>query len=347
MSRSVGDKPSDKSGIFPADFSTYWGFQHSPFHARIPVPGDFLLENQRALANRLMVAAQEGAPLVVIKGRDGSGMTTLARWLYDSLPVSSHMALLLAPGAAGVEPSALSSRILDSVKSLPGAPQGTIDPGLGLREQLLALAPAFDLMQRRGKRIAVILDNASFLSGEPWSAYFLAMLRQGELVDPVIQFFLFGCAADMDRLIAGWSRALIARSTSVTLPSPSDDSMHRWLRNRLVLAGLPEAKAVSIFSPSAVSRAVRSAQGSLTRLGRIAGAALIEAFLAGRRIVERIDVDAATNESPDSMAAGDHVGIHRKATREASDQGDGSTATFDKFKEDSEIPRLIDLVKSN
>jgi hypothetical protein len=305
-----------------------------------------LLENQKTLANRLLVAAQEGAPLVRIKGPEGAGITTLARWLYDSLPVSSHFALLLAPGAAGVMPSALTGKIIEAVKNLPGAPQNAVQPDASVRDQALALAPVFDLVQKRGKRIAVILDNAGFLSGEPWSAYFLAMIRQGELVDPVIQFFLFGSSTEMERIAAEWPRALQARSTAFNLSVPGDESMVRWLRNRLVLAGLTDTRAVSLFPPVLASRAVRAANGSLTRLGRIAGAALVEAFLAGRTIVERSDLDAvlsAGSETPGGADAGGSA--RRQRNRDLSRESDGNQGG--NVGEGTGIPRLIDLVKSN
>ena len=93
-----------------AGFAAFWGLRHSPFFGRVDVPARMLLESQRSTATRVLIAAQEGAPVVTIGGRDGVGSTMLARWLYESLPESTHHAMLLAPGAAGTDPSALTDR---------------------------------------------------------------------------------------------------------------------------------------------------------------------------------------------------------------------------------------------
>ncbi|MEY4631310.1 MAG: hypothetical protein RIQ81_1430 [Pseudomonadota bacterium] len=337
----------------PGDFSSYWGFRHSPFLTRVVVPASALLDNQKALAGRLLVAAQEGAPLAVVRGEDGAGTTTLARWLYDALPVSTHMALLLAPGAPGVEPAALSQRMVELMQAAPGNSAGEIAAGSSLRDQMLGLAPVFDWIRQRGKRLAVVLDNAGFLAGESWAAFFLSLLRQGELVDNVVQFFLFGGTSEMEAMSAGWPRALASRTSSFRLQSPADECLHGWLRTRLVMAGMSEARAKTVFSPAAAAGAVHAARGSLTRLGRIAGGALTEAFLAGRKTVEVQDVEAVLNDTTDRVqpasgaVRGQRQHVSSRGQPDAQVRGDsgGSEGTGGDRDSGAHLPRLIDLVK--
>lgn len=337
------------TGAGAGDFSSFWGVRHSPFLSRVPVPSSSLLENQRALAGRLIVAAQEGSPLVVVKGEDGAGTTTLARWLYEALPSATHMALLLAPGAPGVEPAALSQRIMDMLNNAPGNPSPAIPVAASLRDQMLGLAPVFDWLRGRGKKLAVVLDNSGFLSGESWAAFFLSVLRQGELVDNVVQFFLFGGLAEMDAMSAGWPRALSSRTTTLRLQTPADSCLHAWLRMRLVMAGMSETRAKAVFSEAAASQAVHAARGSLTRLGRIASGAMSEAFLGSRKMVEARDVMAVVNGGVDfgQQPVADARG-HRQSGRPGGASLAGGPLPFASGSDTeagASMPRLIDLVK--
>ncbi|NDE14959.1 hypothetical protein EBZ80_08530 [bacterium] len=300
-------------------FTKFWGVRHSPFLGRFDVPAQMLLETQRAAATRMLIAAQENAPVVVASGPEGSGATVLARWLYDNLAEATHHALLLSLSAPGVEPSALSARMASFGASRLGVQP--VDPGSGsLREQLVALAPLFDALRGSGKRLAVIFDNAAYLAGEPWAAYMLAVTRQGELVDGVIQFFLLGQTDAMESLCAAWPRALDARATKVRLRAPDEADQRRWIENRLLMAGCDPAAARRIFPAPAVQRAISLARNNLTRLGRIAEGAMIEAFMAGATEISAHHVDAA------SASPG------RPSTGEASSQT-------------TKIPGLMDLLK--
>ena len=284
-------------------FTTFWGLRHSPFLGRVDVPAQMLLESQRAAATRLLIAAQEGAPVVVASGPEGAGTTVLARWLYESLPESSHHALLLSLSAPGVEPAALSARMASFGASRLGVQP--VDHGGGsLREQLVALAPLFDALRGSGKRLAVIFDNATQLAGEPWAAFMLAVTRQGELVDGVTQFFLLGQTDGMENLCAAWPRALDARSLKIRLRAPDEGDQRRWIENRLLMAGCDLAAARRIFPVPAVQRAISLARNNLTRLGRIAEGAMIEAFMAGASEVMVQHVDAA-GAAPGRSSTGD------------------------------------------
>ena len=281
----------------PSGFATFWGVRHSPFFGRVDVPAHLLLENQRSTATRVLIAAQEGAPVVSVGGRDGAGSTLLARWLYDSLPESTHHAMLLAPGAAGTDPSALTSRIADFGRSKLGVamadPAALIGP---VRGQLIALAPVFDALRNQQKRLALIFDNAGLLSGEPWAAYILAVIRQGELIDGVVQFFLFGHEDGLHQIVSSWPKSLEARAMRIPLSAPSEADQARWIENRLILAGCDENLARSFFSRAAIQRAISASGQNLTRLGKLAERAMIEAFMSGSRQVEVQHVASALGQ---------------------------------------------------
>ena len=313
-------------------FASFWGIRQSPFLGRVDVPVGLLLAGQRGAASRALIAAQEGASVVTIAGRDGAGSTVLARWLYERLPETSHHALLLAPGAAGVDPAALSSRIAAFGVAQLGVSAPNPERLAGsLREQMIALAPVFDALRNSHKRLAVIFDNSAHLSGEPWAAYMLAVVRQGEIVDGVIQFFLFGNEDGIDRLTSSWPRALEARAIKVALASPSNSDQATWVENRLVMAGCDEAVARNIFSKSAIQRAIAGSAQNLARLGRIAEGAMIEAFLSGSRQVTESHVEIASTAlgrggASIADAAGDGIETHNAHEKLAN-------------------PRLLDLLK--
>lgn len=318
-------------------FTTFWGIRHSPFLGRVDVPANLLLDGQRAAASRILIAAQEGAPMVVTGAPEGAGSTVLSRWLYDSLPESSHHAMLLASGAPGVDPAALSARIADFGVSRLGIPRpATL--GDSLREQLIALAPVFDAIRNSGKRLAIIFDNAANLTGEPWAAYFLAVVRQGELVEGIAQFFLFGFKDGLDSVCAQWPRALDARTMKIPVSAPDAADQKRWVENRLVMAGCDPAAARKVFAGPALQRAILISGNNLTRLGRIAEGAMIESFMDESRQVAVRHVDIAAASSVLAPMTSDRVlkksqGINGSRTNGPVDRGDGT------------IPGLLDLLK--
>ena len=334
MTASTSDLKIDlkKDSLPDPGFAAFWGVRQSPFLGRVDVPAGLLLAGQRGAASRALIAAQEGASVVTIAGRDGAGSTVLARWLYESLPETSHHALLLAPGAAGADPAALSSRIAAFGVGQLGVPAPNPERLAGsLREQMIALAPVFDSLRNTQKRLAVIFDNSAYLSGEPWAAYMLAVVRQGEIVDGVIQFFLFGNEDGIDRLTSSWPRALEARAIKVALPSPSNSDQATWIENRLVIAGCEESVARNVFSRSAIQRAIAASSQNLARLGRIAEGAMIEAFLSGSRQVTESHVEIASTAlgrggASIADAAGDGIETHNAHEKLAN-------------------PRLLDLLK--
>lgn len=299
---SISDAPIPD--LSSSGFAAFWGVRHSPFFSRVDVPARLLLENQRSTATRVLIAAQEGAPVVTVGGRDGAGSTLLARWLYDSLPESTHHALLLAPGAAGTDPSALTSRIADFGTSKLGVAMADTGALAGpVRGQLIALAPVFDALRNQQRRLAIIFDNAGLLSGEPWAAYILAVIRQGELIDGVIQFFLFGHEDGLHQIVSSWPKSLEARAMRIPLPQPSEADQVRWIENRLILAGCDENLARSFFSRAAIQRAISASGQNLTRLGKLAERAMIEAFMSGSRQVEVQHVAAALGHDGAKVAS--------------------------------------------
>lgn len=307
MDHHVSSPDNQVSDLSPAGFTAFWGLRHSPFFGRVDVPARMLLDNQRSTATRMLIAAQEGAPVVIVGGRDGVGSTLMARWLYDSLPESTHHALLLAPGAAGADPSALTSRIASFGASRLGVPKtGEVDGAAlagPMRGQLIALAPVFDALRNQQKRLAIIFDNAGLLSGEPWAAYILAVIRQGELIDGVVQFFLFGHEDGLQKIVSSWPKSLEARAMQLPLPPPSATDQSVWLENRLTLAGCDRTLARSLFSPAAIQRAISASGQNLTRLGRLAEKAMIEAFMSGSHQVDVQHIAAAIGHDGTKVAS--------------------------------------------
>lgn len=280
----VADLPSASS---PGGFLAFWGVRHSPFFGRADVPAAFLLENQRNAAARVLIAAQDGAPVVTIGGPGGVGLTLLAKWLYEALPEASHHAMLLAPGGPGTEPAALTTRIAAFGASRLGVAMATMSLTTeSMRDQMITIAPVLDVLRRGQKRLAIIFDNAGLLSGEPWASYILSVIRQGELIDGVLQFFLFGHETELQKITSSWPRALDARTINIALLAPSEADQRKWLEHRIILAGSDDASARKIFSNEAAKEAISGSGNNLTKLGRIAEAAMIEAFMASSRQVE-------------------------------------------------------------
>jgi hypothetical protein len=212
--------------------------------------------------------------------------------------------MLLAPGAAGTDPSALTSRIADFGRSKLGVAMA--DPAAlngAVRGQLIALAPVFDVLRNQQKRLALIFDNAGLLSGEPWAAYILAVIRQGELIDGVVQFFLFGHEDGLHQIVSSWPKSLEARAMRIPLSAPSEADQARWIENRLILAGCNENLARSFFSRAAIQRAISASGQNLTRLGKLAERAMIEAFMAGSRQVEVQHVASALGQESAKAAS--------------------------------------------
>lgn len=299
-------------------FSQFWNLRESPFFGNFEISEHHLLTSQRAVVTRLLLAAQQGVPVVGVFADEGAGSTTVARWLYENLPETSHFAMILSPGAQGVDPSHLTSRIRSFASArIPGAGnvQNMSVPASSesLKDQIAGLASVLDALQAAGKKLALIIDNAGLLAGESWAAYLLGILRQGDLVEHVLQFFLIGNREDLSATVQSWPRVLETRMTRLSLSRPEAAEVDVWLRNRLSLAGFNVESAGSVFSPQARKRLVEQSGCCLPKMAQLAEGAMIEAYLAGSTTVEASHVDRATHGVGESSPVG--PGIRRTPAR--------------------------------
>ncbi|NBQ54909.1 MAG: hypothetical protein EBU49_15205, partial [Proteobacteria bacterium] len=118
-----------------------------------------------------------------------------------------------------------------------------------------------------------------------------------------VQFFLFGHEDGLHQIVSSWPKSLEARAMRIPLPPPSEADQVRWIENRLILAGCDETLAKSFFSRAAIQRAISASGQNLTRLGKLAERAMIEAFMSGSRQVEVQHVASALGHDGAKVAS--------------------------------------------
>jgi hypothetical protein len=238
---------------------------------------------------------------------------------------------------------------------IPGVGGGAEQPAKvqdgSIRGQMAELLPVFDALRASGKKIALIVDNAALLAGEPWAAFLLGILRQGELIEHVLQFVLIGHTSDMSQMMQTWPRVLEARVSRFALSRPSPDDLGTWLCNRLVLAGADRLIAEQVFTSAARKRLLDLTSCSLPKLSWLAEGAMVEAFMTGSHVVDVVHVDRSHSGGSElvtsdgvrgQMVVGAGASVRRQEShidaqwgREQTNQEPGKTGE----------PSLLDLIK--
>jgi len=253
-------------------YQEFYGLKREPF-SNAPV-GQFYFNSvphSQALT-RLTHAVQSMKGLAVLTGDLGTGKTTLARRLLESLPENQYEAALLVIIHSGVTASWLVRRIAVQL--------GVAKPS---DEKLALLGQVYQrLLQihESGRKAVVLVDEAQMLQSREIMEEFRGLLNLELPEEKLLTFVLFGLPdlEDYLRLDPPLAHRIAFR---VRLQTLTRDATEAYIKHRLRLAGASRMP----FSAEAVGAIHRFTDGTPRLINTVCDNCLFEGFLAKAQVV--------------------------------------------------------------
>jgi len=254
------------------DYLDFYSLEREPF-SMAPVSKFYFnsAQHSRALV-RLMYAVDTMKGLAVLIGDIGTGKTTLARRMLDSLPEEEYESALLVIIHSGITADWLLERIALQL----GVEQPASDK-LKLLNQLYRCLMG---LHERGKKAVVLIDEAQMLKSKQIMEEFRGLLNLEVPERKLITFVFFGLPEIDENLKL--DKPLEQRvALKYRLEPFNEESTNGYIHHRIRLAGSHE----KIFDDSAIKLIHHYSRGIPRLINTICDNALFEGYLLKRKTV--------------------------------------------------------------
>lgn len=222
-------------------------------------------QHNRALT-RLLYAVDSNKGLAVLSGGVGTGKTTLARRLLDSLPEDRYESSMLVMVHSGVTPEWILTRIAMQL--------GVESPATDRLALLRQLYQRLLAIEEAGKRAVVLIDEAQMLQSRELMEEFRGLLNLEIPGKKLLNIFFFGLP-EVDECLRLDEPLAQRVAVRVHLHSLTPEITQAYIKHRLQVAG---AKRM-LFSADAISGIHRYAGGVPRLINTICDNCLFEAYL--------------------------------------------------------------------
>jgi len=247
-------------------YTDYFHFEREPFsnapNDRFYFDSD--LHNQALL--RLMYSVDSNKGLAVLVGGIGTGKTTLARRMLDSLPVDKYESSLLVMIHSGITPDWILSRICMQL--------GVKNPADSPLKMLKQLYERLLQIEKEGRKAVVLIDEAQMLKTKELMEEFRGLLNL-EIPDKKLLNIIFFGLPDLDSILQ--LDAPLAQRVAVkyTLKALSASSAESYIQHRLKIAGSKK----NPFEPATFSIIHKYSGGVPRLINTLCDNALFETYL--------------------------------------------------------------------
>jgi len=255
------------------DYLDFYGLEREPF-SMAPVSKFYFNSSQhsRALV-RLMYAVDSMKGLALLIGDIGTGKTTLARRMLDSLPEEEYESALLVIIHSGITADWLLERIALQL--------GVENPASDKLTLLNQLYRQLASLHEKGKKAVVLIDEAQMLQTREIMEEFRGLLNLEMPESKLITFVFFGLPEIEDNLKL--DSPLEQRvALKYRLEPFNEESTHGYIHHRLRLAGSHE----KIFDDAAAREIHRYSRGIPRLINTICDNALFEGYLLRHKEVD-------------------------------------------------------------
>lgn len=265
------------------DYLEFYGLEIEPFSSALINKFYFnSAQHQRALV-RLMYAVDTMKGLAVLIGDLGTGKTTLARRMLDSLPEEVYESALLVIIHSGITADWLLSRIARQL--------GVEDPAPEKLKLLNQLYNRLIELHEEGKKAVVLIDEAQMLHSREIMEEFRGLLNLELPETKLITFVFFGLPEFEDYLHL--DEPLAQRvALKCKLDSFNYESTEGYVNHRLRLAGAKTA----LFNDESLKLIHHFSNGIPRLINTICDNSLFEGYLMKRKPIEADLVQAVATD---------------------------------------------------
>ncbi|GBE15273.1 MAG TPA: AAA family ATPase [Proteobacteria bacterium] len=234
-------------------------------------------QHARALT-RIMYVAETMKGFAVVVGDIGTGKTTLARKVLDSLPDEAYESALLIILHGEVSPEWLLRRVAGQL--------GVEQPGNDKIQIIGQLYRRLLQLHQMGKKAVVLIDEAQMLSSKQIMEEFRGLLNLEVTAHKLVTFIFFGLP-ELEHNLALDPPLLQRVAMKIRLSTLSEDATKAYIAHRLAIAGNRD----ELFTDNAVARVYSCSGGFPRKINILCDNALFQGFLMRRRIVDAAIVD--------------------------------------------------------
>ncbi len=251
----------------------FFGLSQEPF-SNAPVAKFFYNSEQHAQAlTRLRYAADHMKGLALLVGRIGTGKTTLARRMLDSLPEDHFEAALLVIIHSGISATWLLKRIALQL--------GVKKPANDKLTLLSQLYQRLLQIHQQGRKAVVLIDEAQMLKTREIMEEFRGLLNLEIPGNKLISFVFFGLP-ELEKGLQLDPPLLQRVALKCRLESFSPKSTSRYVEHRLKMAGATQ----SVFTDKALSLIHQHSRGIPRVINTLCDNSMFEGFMRKLRIID-------------------------------------------------------------
>jgi type II secretory pathway predicted ATPase ExeA len=240
----------------------------------------------------------------VVSGGIGSGKTTLARHILDTLPLEIYESSLLVMVHSGITPEWILTRIAMQL--------GVAEPAA---DRMLLLKQLYERLleiHRDGRRAVVLIDEAQMLQTSALMEEFRGLLNLEIPGKKLLNMIFFGLPEVEECLQLDKPLAQRVAMRYHLHPLQEEETL-RYICHRLHIAGAGD----DLFTPEAVTEIQRYSAGVPRLINTICANCLFEAFLTNKHVVDTQTVSSVAGDLGLSGAevSGDRAGLEEHLVR--------------------------------
>ncbi len=276
-------------------YAPFFGLQHPPFSIAPDPRYLFMSERHREALAHLLYGLDAGGGFVLLTGEVGAGKTTVCRCFLEQIPAHCNVAYIFNPKLTVRE-------LLRSICDEFGVPHQPMVPGgvETVKDYIDPLNASLLAAHGAGRNTVLIIDEAQNLSANVLEQ--LRLLTNLETSErKLLQIILIG-QPELRTMVASPALEQLAQRVIARfhLDALSARETQQYIAHRLAVAGL---QGPMPFSQRAMARVHALSRGVPRRINLLCDRALLGAYAAGARQVNRAIVNRAAREVFDAPAS--------------------------------------------